>query len=101
MGLSFLFGGNLAMSQSNGPTTVTFPGVYLKWLRIAEAEIQRKKLNADNYIISIVERDETVTVVFKAVDAAEGAKGSSGSHVGYEVEIEKKGSKIVRSNYVR
>jgi len=101
VGFVFLLGGRLAMSQSNEPTTTTFPGVYLKWLRIAEVEIRRKNLDADNYVISVVERAETVTVIFRAVDAPEGTKGSGGSHPGYEVEIKKKDSKIVRSNYVR
>lgn len=89
------------MSQSSEPATVAFPGVYLKWLQIAETEIHRKNLRADNYIISVVERDQTVAVIFKAVDAPEGSKGSGGSHVGYEVEIRKKDSKVVRSNYAR
>lgn len=89
------------MSQLNGPATVSFPGVYLKWLHAAEGELRRKNLNEDNYIVSVVERDETVTVVFRAADAPEGSKGSGGSHPAYEVEIKKKDSKVVRSNYVR
>jgi hypothetical protein len=101
MGFAFLFGGRLVMSQTTGPTTVTLPGAYLKWLHIAETEIRRKNLDADNYVVTVVVREETATVIFKSADAPEGAKGSGGSHAGYEVEIKKKDSKVVRSNYVR
>jgi len=90
------------MSQSSGPTTVAkFPGACLKWVHAAEAEVHRKGLNLDNYMVSVVERDDVVTVILKAVDAPEGSKGSGGSHIGFEVELSKKNSKVVRSNYLR
>lgn len=101
MGFACLFGGHLVMSQTTGPTTVTLPGVCLKWLHIAEAEMRRKNLDLDNYTVTVVGREETATVIFKSVDASEGSKGSGGSHVGYEVEIRKKDSRVLRSNYVR
>jgi hypothetical protein len=102
MAVPFFFGWSIAMPQSSGPTTVAeLPGTCLKWIHVAEVEIHRKNLNVDNYIVSVVERDEFVTVILKSVDAHEGSKGSGGTHVGYEVEIRKRDSKVVRSNYVR
>jgi hypothetical protein len=97
-----LFGWSASMAQSSAERTVAkFPGSYLKWIRVAEAEIHRKHLNLDNYIVSVIDEDENVAVCIKSADAPEGSKGSGGSHVGYEVEISKRDSKVVRSYYLR
>lgn len=102
MGVTFLLGACISMSQSSGPTTVAkLPGACLKWIHAAEAEFHRKGLNLDNYTVSVIERDDVVTVILKGVDAPDGSKGSAGSHIGYEVELTKKDSKVTRSNYLR
>jgi hypothetical protein len=100
--LPLLFGCSASMAQSIAPRTVAkFPGACLKWIHVAEVETHRKNLNVDNYIVSVVEEDEFVTVILKSADAPEGSKGSGGSHVGYEVEIRKRDSKVMRSYYLR
>jgi hypothetical protein len=97
-----LFFGWIAMAQSKYPRTIaTFPGYCLKWINVAEAEIHRKNLNLDDYIVLVVEREHTVTVGFSSKDSPEDSKGSGGSHPDYEVEIRKSDSKIMRSNFVR
>ena len=91
-----------AISQSSGPKTVAeLPGTSLKWTKAAEVEIHQKKLDLDNSILSVVDQDDLVTVILKSADAPEGSKGSGGSHVGYEIEIRKRDSKIMRSSYLR
>ena len=67
----------------------------------AEPGFQRKNLNLADYTISVLEHDESVTVILTSFDAPEGARGSVGKHPGYEVEIGEKDSKILHSNYVR
>jgi hypothetical protein len=95
-------GWSASTAQSVAPKTVAeFPGACLKWIHVAEAEIHRKHLNLDDYIVSVIEEDEYVTVYIKSSDAPAGSKGSGGSHPGYEVEIGKRDSKVTRSNYLR
>lgn len=95
-------GWNISMAQSNPPKVAAeLPGSCLKWIHAAEPEFQRKHLDLDNYTISVLEQEESVTVILSSVDAPEGARGSVGKHPGYEVEISKKNMKILRSNYVR
>lgn len=91
-----------SMAQSSAPRTVAkFSGAYVKWIHVAETEIHRKHLSLDNYTVSVIDEDEYVTVSVKSSDAPEGSKGSGGSHIGYEVVIRKRDSKITRSNYLR
>jgi hypothetical protein len=97
-----VLGWSALRAQSNPPKVMAeFAGASLKWIHAAEPEFQRRKLNLDKYTISVVEERDSVTVVLISLDAVEGAKGSSGSYPGYEVEISKKDLKVVRSNYVR
>jgi hypothetical protein len=89
-------------AQSNPPKVMAeFAGASLKWIRAAEPEFQRRKLDLDKYTVSVVEQKDSVTVGLRSPDAVQGAMGSSGSYPGYEVEISKKDMKVVRSNYVR
>lgn len=65
------------------------------------ARVQRRKLDLDNYTVSVIEEDDSVAVSLTSPDAAKGARGSTGSYPGYEVEISKKDMTVVRSNYIR
>lgn len=89
-------------AQSNPPKVkAEFPGASLKWVHAAEPEVQRRKLDLDNYTVSVIEEDDSVAVSLTSPDAAKGARGSTGSYPGYEVEISKKDMTVVRSNYIR
>jgi hypothetical protein len=81
--------------------TAELPGASLKWIHIAEAEFERKKLDVDKYTISVIEETNSVTVGLSSFDSVPGTRGSSGTYPGYLVEISKKDLKILRSNYVR
>jgi hypothetical protein len=95
-------GWNIAMAQSNPLRVVAeFPGSYMKWIRAAEPEFQRKQLDLDNYNISVVDQESSVVIVLTSSDASKEGRGSTGTHPGYEVEVSKKDQKVVRSNYVR
>jgi hypothetical protein len=97
-----MLGWRAAMTQSNpSQLRAEFPGASVKWLHIAEPEFQYRKLDLDKYIIVIVEKNKSVIVYLKSFDSAEEAFGSTGSYIGYEVEIDKKDLKIKRANYVR
>jgi len=99
---SLFLGWGITMAQSNPQRkTAEFPGACLKWVHIAEPEFQRKNLDLDVYTISVVEREDSVTIVLRSSEAPEGARGSMGKHPGYEIEISKTDFKITRSNYVR
>ena len=97
-----VIGWSTAMPQSNPPrVTAEFSGACLKWIHAAEPEFEQKKLDLDRYTISVVEDNDSVTVILKSPDAAEGVRGNTGRYPGYEVEIRKKNRKVVRSNYIR
>ena len=97
-----ILGWTALMAQSVPPkVTAEFPGASLKWVHIAEAEFQRKKLDVSNYTISVVEENNSVTVGLSSLDSVPGTRGSSGTYPGYVVEISKKDLKVLRSNYVR
>ena len=97
-----ILGWRALMAQSVPPkVTAEFPGASLKWINIAEAEFQRKKLDVDKYTVSVVEQDDSVTVALTSSDSVQGARGSTGSYPGFVVEINKKDMKVVRSNYIR
>jgi hypothetical protein len=97
-----IFGWREPLAQSNPPRVIAeFTGASLKWIHVAEAEFQRRMLNLDNYTVRVVERDDSVVVSLSALDAVKGTRGSSGSYPAFEVEIDKKDLKVVRSNYVR
>src|SRR5579864_9083768 len=98
----FVLGRSALVAQSNAPKVVAeFSGASLKWIHVAEPEFHRQKLDLDKYIVSVVEQRDSVTVGLSSVDAVQGARGRTGSHPGYEVEITKKDLKVVRSNYIR
>jgi hypothetical protein len=89
-------------AQSNPPREIAdFAGVALKWIHVAEPELQRRHLNLDKYNVSVIEDEDSVTVSLLATDAVKGTRGSSGSSPAYAVEISKKDMKIVRSYYQR
>jgi hypothetical protein len=78
-----------------------FKGSSLKWIHAADPAFRREKLDLDNYIVSVVEQEDSVIVLLTSPDSVEGSRGSTGKYPGYEVEIRKKDLKIIRSNYER
>jgi len=100
-GLVFL-GRRMSMGQESASTSVIrFPGTCLKWLHVAEPKLTEEGLKPENYMISVIEEDDHVTIVFKSLDAPPGVKGGGGTHPGYTVEIRKKDSQIIRSYFLR
>jgi len=78
-----------------------FPGTALKWLAAAQVVIDKRALDREKYIISIFDEGETVIVLLSAIDEIPGALGSTGSVPGYEIEIRKQDSQVIRANYSR
>ncbi len=78
-----------------------FPGASLKWIRLAEPEFERHKLDLDNYNVEVIEEIDSITVFISSTDAPEGSRGSGGRYPGYQVEFSKKDKKILHSNYTR
>ncbi len=102
MAVIALFGWNPLLGQSKVPKVIAeFDGASLKWIRAAEPEFQRRGLDLDKYTIIVAEQNDSVVVALKSRDSVQGARGSTGTHPGYEVEISKKDLRVVRSNYVR
>ena len=97
-----ILGCRVLMAQSSPPKVIAeFSGASLKWIHAAEPEFQRRNLNLDKYIVSVVEQGDSVTVALTSTDSVEGARGNSGSYPGFVVEINKRDLKVVRSNYIR
>lgn len=95
---------NASMAESNPPRVMAeFPGSSLKWVRIAEPEFEQRKLDLDNYTITVVEEDDSVAVILRSPETVgvPGLRGSTGKFPGFAVEISKKDRKVIRSNYVR
>ena len=78
-----------------------FPGTALKWVAAAQVVIDKKELDEEKYTISIFDEGETVIVLVSAIDEIPGGRGSTGSVLGYEIEIRKQDSEIVRVNFSR
>jgi len=76
-------------------------GKFAKWLNAAAPEFHRRKLNLDNYNVSIGEEGDSVNISLTAVDAVMGGRGSSGSYPGFVVVINKRNLRIARSYFVR
>jgi hypothetical protein len=95
----------LAWSQSGGPSgtqsKAEFAGSFVKWILAAEPEFKRRGIDLDHYIVSMLDEKDSVTISLRSFDSTETSRGSSGSFPGFEVEISKKNSKVMRSNYVR
>jgi hypothetical protein len=97
-----ILGSSGLMVQSKPPKVMAvFDGASLKWVHAAEPEFERKKLDLENYTVSIVEQNDSVIVTLSASDSQKGARGSTGKSPGYEVEINKKDMRVIRSNYIR
>jgi hypothetical protein len=90
-----------ASRSQSGKLQAQFPGACLKWVHAAESDFESKHLDLNHYTISILEQKDSVIVSLSSSDAVENARGSTGSFPGYMVEISKKDSRIIRSNYIR
>jgi hypothetical protein len=89
-------------AQSKSPRVMAeITGASLKWILAAEPKFQREKLDLDKYVVSVVEQGDSIIVELRSFDSVKGARGSTGSYPGYELEIRKKDVKVVRSNYIR
>jgi|SRR5688572_7440692 len=94
--------GSAAMTQTGQlGVDAELPGKSLKWIRIAEQQFKREKLNLDNYTVTVFEQDDYVAVILKSFDAPKRVRGSGGTYPAYEVEISKKTMKITHASYVR
>jgi hypothetical protein len=89
------------LAQRPPRVMVEFTGASLKWIHAAEPEFQRRKLDLDKYIVSVVEESDSVWIGLRSFDSVKGGRGSTGSYPGYEVEIRKSDMKVMHSNYIR
>jgi hypothetical protein len=80
-------------------TRAEFPGSALKWVNLAAPEFRRHHLDLDDYKVILIEKRDSMDVLLKSNDDVRGAKGSSGSHPDFDVEISKKDLTIMRSSY--
>jgi hypothetical protein len=97
-----VFKWSATMLQETPPdVTARFPGAALKWVHIAEPEFEREKLDLSKYNVSVVDQENSVVVILRAVGLSENVMGSMGKYPGYSVEISKKDLKIIQKNYAR
>ena len=81
--------------------TATFSGVVLKCLFSAEKDLKLKRIDSDQYEITVLESPDSVTLILKEPGLPKDEKGNSGKIPGYEVEVGKKDHQVIRSNYIR
>lgn len=81
--------------------TTKLPGRYVKWLRVAEPRIKKEHLRMENYMVSIIEEADEITVMLQSLDAPPDVIGSGGTYPGYVVEIRKRDSRIIKSYFLR
>jgi hypothetical protein len=73
------------------------PGASLKWIRAAQPEIEREKLDVNKYFITVTEEDDSVSIIL----TSSRPRGDPGPLPGFEVEINKKDMRVIKSNYIR
>lgn len=94
--------GSVAMTQTRQlGVDAELPGKSLKWIRIAEQQFRREKLDLDKYTVAVFEEDDYVAVILTSFDAPKQSRGSGGTYPAYEVEISKKTMKIISASYIR
>ena len=98
--LTVTWSGTMTMTSQLG-VEAELPGSSLKWIHIAEAEFERRKLDLDKYRVFVVEKGDSVVVILTGLKVPKNVRGSVGPDPGYEVEISKKDMKVLRSNYAR
>jgi len=74
-------------------------GLNLKWLYAAEPEVVKRHMDLANYLVKIIERDETVTILFIADESSPGEVGSLAENLSLEVKIRKKDLKMLSAAY--
>jgi hypothetical protein len=89
--------------RTAGPLNVMaeLPGKSLKWIRIAQPEFERESLEVDKYFLTVVEEDDSVSVILTGSRISKEVRGDPGPIPGYEVEISKKDQKVIRANYIK
>lgn len=92
---------NGSMIQNKLPVEAEFPGASLKWIHIAERKFKQERLDLNNYKVIVTETDKSVIVMLVGLNDAKGIRGSGGPHPGFEVEISKRDTSIMGSNYIR
>jgi len=90
-----------AVQSSPLKVIAEFPASSLKWIRVAEPEIERQRLKLDKYTVTVIEEHDAVTVTVSGSDTVKGARGNASVYPGYVVVISKKDLKVVRSYYIR
>ena len=87
----------------SGPLEVLaeFPGSSLKWVCIVEPILEQKKLDINNYTVTVVDEGDTVTVIVNSPGLSKNVRGSRGKYSAFEVEINKKDQKVVDSHFDR
>jgi len=96
-----IFGWAAMVQPSPMKVIAEFPGSSLKWIRVAQPEIERQRLNLDKYTVVVTEERDSVTVMVEAPDIVKGARGNASAFPEYAVEVSKKDLKVVRSYYIR
>ena len=96
----------LAFSESGRQSPGTqpkaeFAGSFVKWILAAEPEFRRRDIDLDHYVVLMLEEKDLVIFSLRSLDSVENGRGSSGSFPGFEIEISKEDSRVIRSYYVR
>jgi len=80
---------------------VKIPGSALKWIHATEPEFTRRKLNLENYNVTVLDEGDTIIVSLTGLHTKPGWRGNSSSFPEYSVEISKKDLKVLWGSYNR
>ena len=70
-------------------------------IQAATAVFSKRLSGLEHYGIKLVRQGTSLIVVFQDKDAKPGGRGNRGSRLGFEVELDSRDLKVLRSNFVR
>jgi hypothetical protein len=94
-------GGTTPLRPSPPNVVARFPGRALNWIHAAQPQLEKEKLDISKYFVTVVEEDDSVSVILTGSRPSKEVRGDPGPTPGYEVEISKKDLKVVGANYIR
>jgi hypothetical protein len=88
-------------SMTNIRQIASFSGNYLLPIKHAYHEFSKTGLNANDYMINILESDSEVIISFEYKNLPKGFRGSIQGTPNFQVEIDKVSGQVLRSSYGR
>lgn len=70
-------------------------------VRVATTVFQQQNLDLVHYKSTLVRDGESLVVIFTDKDGRAGGRGNSGTRPGFEVQMDARDLRVIRSNFIR